>query len=204
MIFIKRVVCDLHPTYLEEILMDLRKLFESDPELMRLFRIIAGLNLKDCWLAAGTLRNYVWNILSDRPGLEDASDLDVVFYDPSISYDETLALQTGLNYRYPAYQWEVKNQVYMHSHSPNTQPYQSATDAIAKYPERCTAIAARLNEAGHLDLFLPYGAADIEQFIVQPTPHFAADLDRMIVYRNRIAKKDWFSKWEISRVEGLE
>lgn len=183
--------------------MEIRKLFESDPELMLLFRIIAELNLQDCWLAAGTLRNYVWNILTNRSGLEEASDLDVVFYDPRISYDETLALQADLDRRYPAYQWEVKNQVYMHSHNPNTQPYQSATDAIAKYPERCTAIAARLNEQGHLDLFLPYGTADIEQFIVQPTPHFAADPARMKVYRDRMAKKDWTSKWPQLRVEGI-
>lgn len=184
--------------------MDLHKLFESDPELMRLLRIIAELGLQDCWLAAGTLRNYVWNVLSGRPGLEDASDLDVVFYDQAVSYEDTLALQADLNHRYPTYQWEVKNQVYMHSHSPNTQPYQSATDAISKYPERCTAIAARLNEQGHIDLFLPYGAADIEQFIVQPTPHFAADPERMTVYRKRMAKKDWADKWEKLKIIGLD
>lgn len=46
------------------------------------------------------------------------------FYDVNVSYAETLVLQQDLQQRYPAYQWEIKNQVYMHSHSPNTLPYQ--------------------------------------------------------------------------------
>lgn len=174
--------------------MDLQALFVQDEELMGILRIIAELDLQDSWLAAGTLRNYVWNVLSGEAGLAQASDLDVVFYDINVSYDETLALQQDLQQRYPAYQWEIKNQVYMHSHSPNTLPYQNARDAVSKYPERCTAIAARLKN-DELELFLPYGGDDIVNFVVQPTPHFLEDKKRMQVYRERLAKKDWQEKW---------
>ena len=66
----------------------------------------------------------------------------------------------------------MKNQVYMHQHSPGTAPYRSACDAVSKYPEQCTALAVRLRKDGQLELFLPYGTKDIEDFIVQPTPHF--------------------------------
>lgn len=174
--------------------MDIRELFSQDDDLMTIFRIIEQLDLKDSWLAAGTLRNYIWNVLSGKPGLSDTSDLDVVFYDPEVTYEETLALQNQLQLRYPNYQWEVKNQVLMHIHSPHTKPYQSATDAISKYPERCTAIAARLKDE-HLEVFLPYGAADIFDFVVQPTPHFLADSERMEVYYKRQQKKNWQKKW---------
>lgn len=78
----------------------------------------------------------------------------------------------------------------MHGHSPHTAPYQNARDAISKYPERCTAIAERLKD-GDLELFLPYGDDDIVNFVVQPTPHFLADKDRMVVYHDRLKKKDW-------------
>ncbi|MET3192301.1 nucleotidyltransferase family protein [Streptococcus lutetiensis] len=174
--------------------MDLQALFVQDEELMMILRIIAELDLQDSWLAAGTLRNYVWNVLSGKAGLIQASDLDVVFYDVNVSYAETLVLQQDLQQRYPAYQWDIKNQVYMHSHSPNTLPYQNARDAVSKYPERCTAIAARLNN-DELELFLLYGDDDIVNFVVQPTPHFLADKKRMQVYRERLAKKDWQEKW---------
>ncbi len=174
--------------------MDLQGLFTQDEELMGILKIIAELHLQDAWLAAGTLRNYVWNVLSGRPGLAQASDLDVVFYDANVSYDDTLALQRELQKRYPAYQWEVKNQIYMHQHSPNTSPYQNARDAVSKYPERCTAIAARLKN-DELELFLPYGDEDIVNFIVRPTPHFLADKERMQVYHDRLKKKNWQEKW---------
>ena len=39
--------------------MDLERLFTSDEELMAILSIIADLGLKDAWLGAGTLRNYV-------------------------------------------------------------------------------------------------------------------------------------------------
>ena len=62
--------------------MDLKALFASDKELMAILTIIAELELPDAWLAAGTLRNYLWNALSGKPGWSDASDIDVVFFDP--------------------------------------------------------------------------------------------------------------------------
>ena len=84
--------------------MDLQALFVQDEVLMGILRIIAELDLQDSWLAAGTLCNYVWNVLSGKAGLTQASDLDVVFYDVNMSYDETLALQQDLQQHYPAYQ----------------------------------------------------------------------------------------------------
>lgn len=173
--------------------MDFKALFASDKELIAILTIIAELELPDAWLAAGALRNYVWNVLSGKPGLLDASDIDVVFFAPEITYEKTQAIQEQLQVAYPSYQWEVKNQVFMHGHSPHTAPYQNARGAISKYPERCTAIAARLKD-GDLELFLPYGD-DIVNFIVQLTPHFLADEERMAVYRERLKKKDWQKRW---------
>lgn len=150
--------------------------------------------MQDSWLASGTLRNYVWNVLSGKGGLAQASDLDVVFMMPMCLMMKRRRFSKAFNSATQIYQWEIKNQVYMHSHSPNTLPYQNARDAVSKYPERCTAIAARLNN-DELELFLPYGDDDIVNFVVQPTPHFSEDKKRMQVYRERLAKKDWQEKW---------
>ena len=61
-------------------MIDFKALFASDKELIAILTIIAELELPDAWLAAGTLRNYVWNALSGKLGLSDASDIDVVFF----------------------------------------------------------------------------------------------------------------------------
>ena len=144
---------------------------QADPDMMTVLAIIRDLDLADAWLAAGAVRNFIWNLLSGRSGFDARKK------------------------KFPQYAWEVKNQVYMHQHSPGTAPYKSACDAVSKYPERCTALAVHLRKDGQLELFLPYGTKDIEDFIVQPTPHFLASPERLAVYTERMKKKNWQSKW---------
>ena len=167
----------------------------QDQDIRAILEIIRSLELKDSWLAAGSIRNFIWNILSGTPGFDAETDVDVIFFDPTVSYEKTLQLEMELRKAFPAYSWELKNQVYMHIHSPNTQPYTSSKDAMSKYPECCTAIGLRLLENDKLELFAPYGLADIRAFQVRPTPHFLADAERKKLYMERIHKKNWQAKW---------
>lgn len=168
---------------------------QADPDMMTILQIIGNLSLKDSWLAVGSVRNFIWNLLSGKPGFDADTDVDVIFYDPAISYEETLCLEQELNSQWPQYQWELKNQVYMHIHSPGTAAYQDAQDAMSKYPERCTAIGLRLLEKGELDLFAPYGLEDILSFQVRPTVHFLETEARRELYTARLRKKNWQAKW---------
>ena len=127
--------------------------FRENPDMMAILTIIRNLGLKRfSWLAAGSGRNFIWNLLSDNHPFDCETDVDVIFFDPDISYEETLFLEKKLREDFPQYQWELKNQVYMHQHSPHTAPYTSSRDAMSKYPERCTAVGLRLNEESDLEL----------------------------------------------------
>ena len=170
--------------------------FSSDRDMMTILQIIYDLKLKDSWLCAGSVRNFIWNILSDKPGFDTETDVDVIFFDPDVSYEETVSLENKLREDFPQYQWELKNQVYMHLHSPHTAPYTSSRDAMSKYPERCTAIGLRLHVDATLELFAPYGLEDVLNFHVFPTPHFLENEDRMKLYQERLSKKNWQEKWE--------
>ena len=170
--------------------------FRKNPDMMAILTIIRNLCLKDSWLAAGSVRNFIWNILSDKSPFDCETDEDLIFFDPDVSYEETLAIESKLREDVPQYQWELKNQVYMHQHSPHTAPYTSSRDAMSKYPERCTALGLRLNEESTLELFNPYGLEDILNFQVRPTPHFLENQDRMELYRTRLSKKNWQDKWK--------
>ena len=170
--------------------------FREDSDIMTIMTIIRDLDLKDSWLAAGSVRNFIWNLLSDRPAFDRETDVDVIFFDPDVSYEETLAIENKLRADFPQYQWELKNQVYMHQHSPHTAPYTSSRDAMSKYPERCTAVGLRLNEDSALELFTPYGLEDILNFQVRPTPHFLKNEDRMELYQTRLSNKNWQEKWK--------
>ncbi len=175
---------------------DLLQAIQLNTDLMRILTIICNLGLKDSWLAAGSVRNFIWNLLSDKSPFDHETDVDVIFFDPDISYEETVSLEKKLREDFPQYQWELKNQVYMHQHSPHTAPYTSSRDAMSKYPERCTAIGLRLNEDSTLELFAPYGLEDILKFQVHPTPHFLENEDRMKLYQTRLSKKNWQEKWK--------
>ena len=52
---------------------------QADQEMMTVLAIIRDLNLADAWLAAGAVRNFIWNQLSGRPGFDVSTDLDLVF-----------------------------------------------------------------------------------------------------------------------------
>ncbi|MBP2624198.1 nucleotidyltransferase family protein [Streptococcus oricebi] len=169
--------------------------FAADQDLMELLRIIRDLKLKDSWLCAGSVRNFLWNYLSGRPALDWQTDVDVIFFDPAYSAAATRQVEERLKRDFPSYQWEVRNQVLMHQHSPHTAPYQSSRDAMSKYPERCTAVGLRLLANNQLEAFAPYGWQDILNFRIGPTPHFWADQERRKLYLTRLQQKNWQQKW---------
>ncbi len=67
--------------------------FRKNPDMMAILTVIRNLELTDSWLAAGSVRNFIWNLLSDRPAFDLETDVDVIFFDPDISYEETLFLE---------------------------------------------------------------------------------------------------------------
>ncbi|MDQ8766049.1 nucleotidyltransferase family protein, partial [Streptococcus ruminantium] len=40
---------------------EFKKSLQAAPDILAILEIIAELNLADCWLCAGTIRNFVWN-----------------------------------------------------------------------------------------------------------------------------------------------
>jgi hypothetical protein len=59
----------------------------ANDQLVLIFKIIEQLALSDCWLCAGTIRNFIWNHLSGRTGMDHLNDVDVIFFDPALSYE---------------------------------------------------------------------------------------------------------------------
>lgn len=51
---------------------------------MAILKIIHSMNLKDSWLCAGTIRNFIWNYLSRVNTIDMTSDVDVIFHEASI------------------------------------------------------------------------------------------------------------------------
>lgn len=176
-------------------IIDLKNILKEDSDILKILTILDSLKLNDSWLCAGTIRNFVWNYLAGIKRIDTTTDIDIVFFDKNVSNEEEQLIEKTLKQKYPGYTWELKNQVYMHQHNPNTLPYKNSTDAISKFPETCTAIGIRLDKNKEIEIFAPYGIDDIIHFNVHPTPYFLKDDNRTRLYNHRVTHKNWKKKW---------
>jgi hypothetical protein len=178
---------------------DIAAFIESEPEMMRLLAVVRTA-LPDAWIGAGFVRNAVWDALSRRRGVP-LDDVDVVLIDPADPRPaRDAAAQADLERLCPGVPWQVKNQARMHGRNGDA-PYHDISDAIARWPETATAIAARAGADRRVELTAPHGVDDLLGLIVRPTPAFALKLD---VYRDRVRRKNWLARWPELTILGMD
>jgi hypothetical protein len=171
---------------------DVGAFIARQPKMMRLLRIVEELALPDCWIGAGFIRNAVWDAAHGRaPDCALLNDVDVVFFDRTdAGAARDRAIEAKLNARCRNIPWSVKNQARMHVRN-NEPGYHDTADALARWPETATAVAAR-SANGRVELLAPHGVDDLVQLIVRPTPAFAS---RQEEYIGRLRSKDWQARW---------
>jgi hypothetical protein len=171
---------------------DIAAFIQAQPYLMSLLATVEALRLPDGWIAAGVLRNAIWDHLHGRhPAFDPDQDVDVVYFDPAdASPERDCELENGLAARHAGIRWSVKNQARMHRRNGDA-PYRDTADAMRHWPETATAIGARVQD-GCLDLTSPLGWNDLLGLVVRPTPRF---LKKIGIYRERLDAKRWQSQW---------
>ena len=169
------------------------EIFAAEAWRLEALRAVAALGLPDCWVAAGCLRNPIWDRLhgSIEPTL--LNDIDVVVFDPT---DCTEARDHALEHQLltlaPGLPWSLCNQARMHLAN-GDRPYASTEDALRHWLETVSAVGIRMTESGSLELLAPFGFEDIFALTVRPTPH-ARDV-RPTAYRARMIRKNWSALW---------
>lgn len=147
------------------------------------------------------IRNVVWDYLHEYSAATPIDDVDVIYFDPKERTKEhDAAFEAKLRNSIPNLKWSVKNQARMHEMNIDT-PYTSLEDAVSKWPETATAMAARLGAGGEIEVVAPHGFDDLFRLVVSPTPHFLTRLDR---YRSRIIQKNWGHHWPRLRFFDLD
>jgi len=171
---------------------EIEAFIERRADMIRLLRAVETLDLPDCWIGAGFVRNAVWDALHDRvPDCDLLDDVDVVFCDRATADSASdVAIEARLRAMYPNVPWSVKNQARMHARNGDA-PYPNTESAIARWPETATAVAARLRDH-QVELLAPHGVADLLELIVRPTPAF---VPRRQEYACRIRSKNWKARW---------
>lgn len=159
---------------------------------------VAALSLPDCWVAAGFIRNAVWDELTGmQPDCFEASDIDVPYFDASApSREAEKAYEAALAARLPGPDWQVRNQARMHGRNGDA-PYKDTAHAMCHWLETPTAIAARLN-AGRVELLAPLGLEDLLSLTLRPTAVGKRKLDQ---FEERLRTRNWQERWPAMRVE---
>jgi hypothetical protein len=180
-------------------LAELRTLVARDRQRMRVLGVVRDLGLPDCWVAAGFVRNCVWDHLHGRAASPLPRDIDVIWFDPAACTPACDAgLEAALQGRDGTLAWSVKNQARMHERNGDA-PYRSATDAMRYWPETATAVGVRLDARDGIEVAAPFGLDDLFGLIVRPAGRFVVDKHAM--YRERVLSKQWEQTWPGLQIE---
>jgi uncharacterized protein len=163
----------------------------QDPVGMEQLRSVRALALPDWCIAAGFVRNRVWDHLHGIAPPRPANDIDVLYYDAAdLSKAPEQAYEARLNAVLPA-PWQVRNQARMHL--PKDLPqHKSTEDAMIYWLETVTAVGVRLEADNSLTIIAPHGVADLVELRCRPTAFGRTKLDE---YNERIASKGWRELW---------
>jgi hypothetical protein len=168
---------------------ELFEMIYHDDWMMVILNVIRDLNLDDCWIGAGFVRNKVWDVIHGFERTE-LNDIDVLYFDSrKTSKTEDLCIEKLLKGTQPQINWSVKNQARMHVQN-NHLPYRNCEDAIAHWPETATAVAIRLNINHNLEIIAPYGLDDLFHLYLRCSP-----LNSEAIFKMRLDKKQWQKKW---------
>jgi hypothetical protein len=164
------------------------RILENNTHRIEILKAVATLSLPDCWVAAGFVRNLVWDYLHNKSTA--LNDVDVIYYCQSDTQNELADRATRqLQNQLPKVNWQVKNQALMHRKPLHSQ-YLSSTDAMTYWPEKETAIAIRLDADGAFSIAAPFGLTSL--FAGRVTYNQKGNQQ---VFLQRIKQKSWLSTW---------
>lgn len=161
----------------------------------RILNTVSHLELPDCWIAAGFIRNAVWDTLHGRTPQPLNGDVDVIWFDPDHCHERLdRDIEEKLRAVAPSVEWSVKNQARMHGRN-DDKPYSSSSDAMRYWPETATAVAARLIGTDQLEIASPLGLDDLFKMLLRPTQRFANE--KLPIYEERVRSKAWIDLWPL-------
>ncbi|MGB1239977.1 MAG: nucleotidyltransferase family protein [Pseudomonadales bacterium] len=163
-------------------------LMHSDALRMRALAAVQSLALPDWLIAAGFVRNCIWD---DTYAVQTPlNDIDVIYFcskDTTKARDE--ALEAQLRAELPQLPWSVKNQARMHLKHDDAA-YRNTLDAMRHWPEKQTAIGVMLDTSGEVVVRHAFDLA--YQFNGKIDHNSQRPLE---VFQARVERKGWLQQW---------
>jgi hypothetical protein len=164
----------------------------QDPVGMKQLRAARALALPDWCIAAGFVRNRVWDHLHGIVPSRPPADIDVLYFDAGdLSREREAGYEARLDELLPGLPWQVRNQARMHVWK-GLPPHKSTSDSMTYWLETVTAVGVRLEADESLTVIAPLGIDDLLGLRCRPTSYGRTRRDE---YEARIASKRWRELW---------
>lgn len=136
---------------------------------------LAELELPDCYLAAGSLCQTVWNHVSGFPPDHGITDYDVLYCDlDDLSWEgeDRIIRRCVSDFADLGVDVQVRNQARVHLWYPEKfglprQPLRSTREGIDNFLHCCSALGLRKTPGGY-DVYAPFGFNDVFGMVVRP------------------------------------
>lgn len=171
---------------------DIAAIVGRDPLALAQLRAARTLALPDWCIAAGFVRNRVWDHLHGISPPREPPDIDVLYYDAAdLVKEREVGYEKQLDKLLPGPVWQVRNQARMHVWKGVPQ-HRNTADAMIYWLETVTAVGVRLEADDSLTVIAPLGIDDLANLRCRPTTFGRT---RRHEYEARIAAKRWRELW---------
>lgn len=171
----------------------LKEIVRNEKWLIDLLEIARACGLPNWYIAAGAIRNTVWDVLHNYDHRTPLADVDLVYFDEStLDYNVDVNIWQILKLEAPYVTWNVVNQARGHLMNGWTPQVYSTEESIAYWSEIPTCTGIRLNQDDSLTVCAPHGLDDLMNLRVRPVPEPFQNAE---LYKERVEKKKWKEKW---------
>ena len=179
----------------------LRAVLRRAPVVMEALRVARDVDAPDWLIAAGAIRDAVWDDLHGYPLTTMPRDVDVAFFDASdLTTDRDRIVEEALRARAPHLPWQARNQAAVHLWYPRrfgaeVPPFGSSTEAVATFPETVSCVGVRLLPDDDMLVVAPHGLDDLFGCVCRHNPARAS----AALYERRVAERGWRGRWPLMR-----
>lgn len=165
-------------------------LLKKDQVRLDALHYVYQLNLPDCYVAAGFVRNLVWDSLHGLDIFTPLNDVDVIYFEPSeLNASVYLEYETRLKTVMPSLNWQVRNQANMHRRNGDRR-YKSSLDAMSYWPEKETAVGIRQIGNDSYECIAAFGFESLFSNCITHNPKRSKE-----VFETRVYGKNWLKRW---------
>ncbi|ELA6649898.1 nucleotidyltransferase family protein [Vibrio sp. B513a] len=170
------------------------ELIKQDPVRVKALECVSKLGLPQCYIAAGFVRNLVWDALHGFDVTTPLNDADVIYFAPDENDPKAyLQYESQLKQLMPEINWQVRNQALMHTRNSDL-PYTSSLDAMSYWPEQETAVAIRQVAPDNYECIAAFGYETLFSYYVTHNPKRS-----LKTFENRVNSKGWLVRWSSLR-----